>query len=377
MDDNTNKLKSKENIDFLIRIGLIAYLIYLCIKIVSPFTVVVVWGIILAVMLYPLQQIFASKMGGREGRASIVIVVLGCCLIGLPLLSSTLSLAEHVGEVHEAFTNDKLVIPEPKESVKQWPYIGEKAYETWSVATNNLPALIKQYKKPLQVILKQVLVLGGGVLGTMGMFTFALIIAGMLMTWAESGTQIFKRILQRVVGDVKAPELQQLSVATIRSVANGVIGVAVIQALLFGVGFMFADIPASGLWVLIILVFGIIQLPSTIVALPIIIYMWMGTDNSTFMNVFFTLYFFLAGLSDNVLKPVFLGRGVNVPMLVILIGALGGMMSGGLIGLFLGPVLLATAYQIFMDWMGENNEADPASLSEVVIDDDSAPEGEA
>ena len=201
--------------------------------------------------------------------------------------------------------------------------------------------------------MKQILVLGGGVLGTMGMFTFALIIAGMMMTWAEAGTRIFKRLLHRIVGDVKAPELQQLSVATIRSVANGVIGVAVIQALLFGVGFMFADIPASSLWVLIILVFGIIQLPSTIVALPIIIYMWMGTDNSTFMNVFFTVYFFLAGLSDNVLKPVFLGRGVNVPMLVILIGALGGMMSGGLIGLFLGPVLLATAYQIFMEWMGD------------------------
>ena len=353
MEDNASKLKSKENIDFLIRIGLIAYLIYLCIKIVSPFMVVMVWGIILAVMLYPLQQIFASKMGGREGRASTVIVVLGCCLIGLPLLSSTLSLAEHVGEVHEAFTNDKLVIPVPKESVKKWPYVGEKVYETWSAAKDNLPVVIKQYKTPLQAILKQILVLGGGVLGTMGMFTFALIIAGMMMTWAEAGTRIFKRLLHRIVGDVKAPELQQLSVATIRSVANGVIGVAVIQALLFGVGFMFADIPASGLWVLIILVFGIIQLPSTIVALPIIIYMWMGTDNSTFMNVFFTVYFFLAGLSDNVLKPVFLGRGVNVPMLVILIGALGGMMSGGLIGLFLGPVLLATAYQIFMEWMGD------------------------
>ena len=354
MDKATEKLKSKETIDLIIRVGLIAYLIYLVLKVIAPFLILVIWGAILAVMLYPLQQIFAKKMGGREGRASLVIVVLGCCLIAFPLLGLSFSLAEYIGTLHQQFVDNKLAIPQPKESVAQWPVIGEKLFEAWSTAANNLPVFIGEYKKPLQLVFKQVLLMGGSVLGAMGIFIGALAVSGLMMTWAEGSDRMLKRALKRVVGEEKAPELQKLSVATIRSVASGVIGVAVIQAILFGIGFLVAGIPAASLLALIVLVLGVIQLPPTIVVLPMLIYMWTSMSHSTVMNSIFTVYFLLAGLSDNVLKPVLLGRGVNAPMPVILIGAIGGMISGGLIGLFLGPVLLAVAYQIFMDWMGDN-----------------------
>jgi predicted PurR-regulated permease PerM len=135
-------------------------------------------------------------------------------------------------------------------------------------------------------------------------------------------------------------------------VASGVIGVAFIQALLMGTGFIMAGIPVPGVLVLICLIFGILQLPAAIISLPAIVYLWWSGDASAVSNIIFTIYLLVAGLADNVLKPLLLGRGVEAPMPVILMGAMGGMVSGGIIGMFIGAVVLAVGYRIFMDWVG-------------------------
>jgi predicted PurR-regulated permease PerM len=162
-----------------------------------------------------------------------------------------------------------------------------------------------------------------------------------------------QRIISRFTGPTKGPRLHSLSTATIRSVAVGVIGVAFIQALLLGIGFIMAGIPAAGVLAVIAMLLGILQLPAVILSLPAIAYLWWSGDASTMSNIVFTVYLLIAGLADNVLKPLLLGRGVDAPMAVVLLGALGGMVTGGIIGLFLGAVLLAVGYQIFMDWVGE------------------------
>jgi predicted PurR-regulated permease PerM len=165
------------------------------------------------------------------------------------------------------------------------------------------------------------------------------------------------KIIRRLSGPEKGDQLHMLSTATIRSVSMGVVGVAFIQALLLGVGFIWADIPAAGLLALVVLVLGIAQIPATLITIPVIAYLWWSGD-STLSNVFFTLYFLVAGFADNVLKPLFLGRGVDAPMPVILLGALGGMVTAGLIGLFVGGVLLALGYVIFMDWVADGEKED-------------------
>ena len=192
----------------------------------------------------------------------------------------------------------------------------------------------------------------GGVLT----FLMALIIAGIMMAWGESGSNAMRDIYVRFVGPVKGPRLQKLSVNTVRSVAIGVIGVAFIQALLLGVGFIFAGVPGAGPLAMVVMVLGILQLPATLVTIPAIIYLWMGGDASTTSNIIFTVYLLVAGLVDNVLKPLLLGRGVDVPMPIVLLGALGGMVSAGIIGLFIGAILLSVGYKIFMDWVDEQSE---------------------
>jgi hypothetical protein len=116
----------------------------------------------------------------------------------------------------------------------------------------------------------------------------------------------------------------------------GVIGIAFIQMLLIGIAFVIKGVPGAGLLSLAVLLLGIMQLPATLVTIPVIVYVF-ATEDIGAANIVFAIYVFIAGLADNVLKPLLLGRGVDVPMPVVLIGALGGMVAGGVIGLFIGP----------------------------------------
>lgn len=355
-DPQTNLgLSQKAFVDAMIILSLIAVLAYFCMRIVTPFLPVLLWGLVLAVMIYPLQQSLAKRLGGRQGGASSIIVVLGILLIVGPVAMLGTSFAKHAQAWNTKFENNELAIPQPGQGVAEWPVVGEKIYKGWSEAAENLPRFIDENREQIEVLTKAVVANAKNAMGTVLLLIGALIVAGIMMAWGESGSKAMLRVIDRVNGPASGVKTQKLAVATVRSVATGVIGVAAIQALLFGIGFILAGIPAPGVFAMIVLVIGIVQLPALLVALPMIAYLWSSGDASTAVNVFYTVYFLLAGAADNVLKPMLLGRGVEAPMPVILIGALGGMISGGLIGLFLGAVLLALGYTLFMDWVGDGS----------------------
>ena len=146
--------------------------------------------------------------------------------------------------------------------------------------------------------------------------------------------------------------MAELCTATIRAVAQGVVGIAFIQMLLIGVAFLIKGIPGAGLLSLAILLLGIMQLPATLITVPVIAVVF-AIEGATVASIAFAIYTFVAGLADNVLKPLLLGRGLDVPMPVVLIGAIGGMVSIGIIGLFIGPVALAVSYQLFWQWVDQ------------------------
>lgn len=348
---------SQDLTEVLIRLGLIAFLVVMSVKIFSPFMGLMLWALILAVTLYPLHQKIANKLGGKQGRAATLLVLFGILLIGVPTVMLGGSTADFVHETHTAFQNNTITIKPPAPSVAEWPVVGTKLHATWTMAANDLPALLEKMQPQLADFSKAALGFVAGAASGMFQFLFALIISGIMMAFGQSGSEVMLKIIRRLSGPEKGDQLHMLSTATIRSVSMGVVGVAFIQALLLGVGFIWADIPAAGLLALVVLVLGIAQIPATLITIPVIAYLWWSGD-STLSNVFFTLYFLVAGFADNVLKPLFLGRGVDAPMPVILLGALGGMVTAGLIGLFVGGVLLALGYVIFMDWVADGEKED-------------------
>jgi predicted PurR-regulated permease PerM len=185
-----------------------------------------------------------------------------------------------------------------------------------------------------------------------------------MMAYGEDGSRAMQRIAVRLAGSGHGESMHRLATLTVRSVALGVVGVAVIQAVLLGVGFLLASIPAAGLLALVVLVLGILQLPALLVTLPVIAALWGLGDQSTVIKGVLTAYLLVAGAADGFLKPMLLGRGVDVPMPVVLIGALGGMVGAGIIGLFIGAVVLSVGYQVFMDWVDQGQAAEAQGHAE-------------
>lgn len=349
------KVFAEDMTEVLIRVGVIALLVVLSVRIFAPFLGLVLWGLILGVTLYPLNQRLAAKIGNSHGGAATLLVLAGLLLIGIPTAMLGASFAGHIQDVLAAFQNNTINIPPPPASVAEWPLVGEKIHQVWALASSDLSALLQKAEPQLaslsSTLLAAVASTAGGVLKFLG----SLVIAGIMMAYGKSGAAAMLRIVCRLAGKEKGPGLYKLSTATIRSVAMGVVGVAFIQALLLGLGFMAAGIPGAGVLAILVLMIGIVQLPALIISLPAVAYIWW-TGDSTMMNIVFTVYLLVAGMADNVLKPLLLGRGVEAPMPIILLGALGGMVSGGLIGLFVGAVILALGYVIFMSWVADGND---------------------
>ncbi|MET0732183.1 MAG: AI-2E family transporter [Casimicrobiaceae bacterium] len=359
----SQRLDKSGLLDVLIRAGLILALVAICYQVFAPFLTLMVWALILAVTLYPLHQYLAAKMGGKQGLAATILVLLGIAVIIVPTAVLMSSLGDSIHQLVNDVQNDELEIPAPRESVAAWPVVGEKLYAIWSAAYTDLPALIKSMQPKIGDLAKMALGFVAGIGAGLLQFLAALIIAGILMAFGEAGSRASLAIFRRFAGATQGAEFTTLATATIRAVAQGVIGVAFIQAIIVGLCLLLAGIPWAGVLAMIVLVLGIAQVPALLVTLPAIGYIWWTGDYGTVEAVIYTVLLFVAGMTDNVLKPLMLGRGVDAPMPVILLGALGGMAAAGILGMFVGATLLALGYQIFMGWVAPGTEAEPPARS--------------
>lgn len=354
------KALSRGLLDVLIRAGLIAALVIFCFEIFSPFLHLMLWSVILAITLYPLHLRLRGRLGNRDGRTATLIVLIAVVILMVPVYLLGTSMTESVEKALDVVKEGKVRIPSPSESVASWPLIGKPLYGFWLQAATDLTGLAQK----LAPQLKEFSLMALGKLANAGlgflMFIAALIIAGILMAFGESGERSAVKISTRIFSSGRGPQITHLCTATIRAVAQGVIGIAFIQMLLVGVGFVLIGIPGAGLLALAVLLLGIMQLPATLITIPAIAYVF-ATEGASVGTIVFAVYVFVAGLADNVLKPLLLGRGVDVPMPVVLIGALGGMVTGGIIGLFIGPVALAVGYQLFWQWVEEQPPIDEPS----------------
>jgi predicted PurR-regulated permease PerM len=346
----SEKALSAGLLDVLIRAGLIATLVIFCFQIFSPFLHLMLWSVILAITLYPLQRKFRPMLGNRDGRTATLIVLVAIVILAVPIYLLATSMTESVEHALVVVNGGSFHIPPPTESVANWPVVGKPLYGFWLQASTDLTGLVQKFAPQIKdgslVLLGKLLGAGMALL----MFIAALIIAGIIMAYGEEGNRSSIQIASRVISPDRGASTIQLCAATVRAVAQGVIGIAFIQMLLIGVALVLMGIPGAGLLALAVLLLGIMQLPATLITVPVIAFVF-ATEGATVGTIVFAVYIFVAGLADNVLKPLLLGRGVDVPMPVVLIGALGGMVTGGIIGLFIGPVVLAVSYQLFWQWV--------------------------
>src|SRR6188768_1883946 len=356
-------MESRESQDFFlsrvtqgtIRVVLLGGWIAWCLQIILPFLVPILWGAIIATAVYPLSRRLSLR---RPALGALSFGAVALAVIVVPAYLFFDSVGSFVVRVGRQWAQGELKLPPPRAEVANWPLVGERIYGTWMMAVNAPASVVEAHLPQLREVGRWLAQsLGGLSIGILqSLFAVALAVAFLMK--AEASQRALLPVAERVAPG-RGEHLVELASATVRAVAKGVLGVAAIQAVLAWVGMAVAGIPAPGAWALLVLICAVAQLPTLIVLGPMIVYVFASSS----MNVAipFTVWSLFIGVIDNDLKPILLGRGAGVPTLVIVIGAIGGMISSGIIGLFVGSVVLAVGYELFAAWV-KGNEGDPHPL---------------
>jgi predicted PurR-regulated permease PerM len=338
-------------VEAAIRIGVLAVIFLWSLQIIRPFVQIVLWAIILAVAVYPLYSGLARRLGGRTKLSAVLITAVALAILLVPswqFFGATVDEARDVGAKAEAGT---LRVPPPPDGVRDWPVVGERTYAFWNGAARDLDSTLERLQPELASFGRWALSALAGLAGTVLQFFVSILIAGVLLSTGEKGREFSVKFATRLAGP-QGEDFVRLTVMTIRSVFQGVLGIAVIQSALAAIGFLFIGVPGAMVWALLVMILAVMQLPPLLVIAPVIV--WAFATQSTTAAVIFLVYGGFVSISDTFLKPLLLGRGVDVPMLVILLGAIGGMIMSGIIGLFVGAVVLAVAYQLMMAWLEQD-----------------------
>ncbi|HST12323.1 MAG TPA: AI-2E family transporter [Terriglobales bacterium] len=347
-----DRLFMQRTVEAAIRIGAIAALIIWCFLIARPFLVPMLWGAIIAIAVFHGYTRLVTGLGGRRVTAAVLVTLLMLVLLVVPSVLLGESLVSGARYLVDSFQSGELHIPPPPDSIAGWPLIGEPIAKAWTLASGNLEEALRQVGPLFKGFGLWLVSAAAGAGLALLQFVLAILISGAFLANSEAAGRLTRAVAKRLAGE-RGLEFARIAEQTVRSVASGILGVALIQALLAGLGFLVAGVPAAGLLTLVCVVFGVIQLGVVIVLIPVVIYLFSTADIVTAVG--FLVWALLVAPIDNILKPLLLGRGVDVPMLVIFVGAIGGFLSAGIIGLFLGAVVLALGYKLFLAWLAQDS----------------------
>lgn len=345
-------------LDLFLRAIFLSLLLAWCFLIAQPFIVIVIWAMIISVSLYP---VFASLVKLFRGRKAVALTVIGLTFLVIflvPAIKGTQSILGHADELNSFLDNPDSKIPPPTDSVKEWPIVGNQLYALWSDASSNMELFIQNHSEKVKGLLAWFLSTIGGVLKDVVLSIIALIVALLFLSYAQSAHAGINTFATRLLGNAGESYVTTAR-DTIRSVVKGILLVAIIQTALTYIGLAVMGIPGASIITLLVLILAITQLPISLVLIPVAIYSF--TMAGTTAAIIFSVYIILVGLSDNLLKPIFLGRGLKVPMIVILIGSIGGMLMHGIVGLFVGAVVLAIGYETYRLWLQKDEKATKAA----------------
>ena len=339
-----------------LQIAAVAALTYACFRILSPFLSIVVWGIIIAVAAYPGHVSLTARLGGNGKLSATILALVGIAIIVVPVFLVGDSVIGSLKRVSSSWSEGTISVPAPREGVADWPLVGDRVYDIWSQAATNLEETVNEFKPQIQAAGQKAVGFATHTVLSVFQFIFSAIIAAALLNVAEGGRSVTRNFLTSLMGPERGESLTNLTIQTVRSVVKGVLGVAVIQAIAAAVLLVVAGIPAAGIWAGVVLVLAIVQLPPILVLGPIAF--WYFSVASPTAATLFLVFAIVVSIADAFLKPMLLGRGVEVPMLVILLGAIGGAITMGIVGLFVGSVVLALGYEILTAWMAaDDNDA--------------------
>jgi predicted PurR-regulated permease PerM len=348
------KIQVNDALEISIQIGLAALLVIGCLWILRPFIPLIIWGIIIAIASYPAFLKLRRLLKGRGALAATLWTLLLLAVLIVPVVLLGQRLVEGLTPLVAHLRDGTLVLPPPPASVEHWPIIGVPLSRAWSAASTNLTATLVKFAPQIKSALPAILLASAGLGSTLLQFFLSILVSGVLLAHAKAGADVTRSLAIRLFGE-QGPEYQKLAGATIHSVTFGILGVALIQTVFAAAGFFVVGLPGASVWSVIFLFAAILQV-GMLVLIPAVVYAFAIATKTK--ALIFLIWCIFVGLMDNVLKPLLLGRGSAVPVVVVFLGVIGGFVAMGIIGLFIGAIVLSVGYKLFLAWI-EGNVTQP------------------
>jgi predicted PurR-regulated permease PerM len=350
--------------EVFIRLSLLALMGVSCVLLLGPFLNLIICGIIISVGIYPAHQMLTRALGGRAKLSAALCSIMLLLVLIVPSVLLGGTLAGGVQTITSQLQAGRLDIPPPPSSLDKLPIVGRRLEELWTLGSTNLSELARRFAPQIKEGIPVVISASAGIGGALILFLVAIILAGYFLATSEANGRFATRVFVRIFND-RGAEFRDLVLSTIKTVATGILGVAVIQTIFASLGFWIVGLPGAGLWALVFLIASVLQV-GVVALLPAVLYGFAAF--STTRAVIFLVWCVVVGLMDNVLKPILLGRGAKVPMPVIFLGVLGGFMfMNSIIGLFVGAIVLSVGYKLFMAWLDSGVSVVVAADEEVPV----------
>ncbi|MDZ4743446.1 MAG: AI-2E family transporter [Verrucomicrobiota bacterium] len=343
----------RKSVEITIRIGMLIFLFYWCYTIIHPFLDILLWSVIFAVSLFPVYQKVLKRLKGRRVLAAIMIVLFLVVVFLLPAVFFAKSLFDGIYHLKSHALEISQINVIEVTRMEQWPYVGKFLSKELDHFAQNIDVTLKEHIIEIRHWSSVLITSAMLTMVAYIKFFISIVLSGVLLVHAGAGSKMALSFSEKLLGK-RGGEFAKIAERTVRLVLRGIIGVALIQSTLMGIGFELAGVPGTGLLVLIGVILGVIQIGIVPVMVPVVVYMFLKSDMTT--AVCLLIWCILISPVDNILKPILLGRGADVPMAVIFIGAIGGFLHSGIIGLFKGAIIFSIGYKLFIFWVEGGNE---------------------
>jgi predicted PurR-regulated permease PerM len=367
---------SPSRIDQALSLAVLAAVIVGCFFVLKPFMTALVWAAILCTTTWPLYLRLAARLRHRDGLAAFVMVLLLALIMLAPFLVVGATIADNAA-VMARWGRDLLAAgpPDPPVWVAGLPVIGSTVAAYWTSMAHDTAQLLGVLRDYVEPVRKFLVASGASVVGAILQMTLAIFIAWFMFRDGHAIAEHIARVAQRIAGD-RGIQLASVAAATVRGVVLGLLGTALVQGVVAAIGFWIAGIQAAPLLGLLTFFLSPVPVGPPLVWIPA--GLWLMQIGQTGWGLFVLLWGALAvSTIDNVIKPLIISRGVDLPFVLVLLGVLGGAIAFGFIGIFLGPVLLAVGYALLMEWAASRgrielvtpqSDTEPSGTSRNVIE---------
>jgi predicted PurR-regulated permease PerM len=320
----------------------------LCLLVLQPFISAALWAMILCFTTWPLFLRLEGLLGGRRTLSALIATMLLTAIIVVPVVILGATLTENVSSLIRA--SQKLILqgpPSPPDWLASIPLVGNHVADYWNYLNESSSIRLQELARLLPAA-KTIAIWGGRALAA-GVFqiSLSLLIAFFFYRDGHAAANQLHSAFHRIAGE-RGDRLFELAGATIRAVVYGVLGTALLQGVVAAIGFAIAGVPGAVSLGFVTFVVSFLPGGPLIVAAPAAF--WLYRQDLTGWAVFILVWGLMVGMLDNVVKPVLISRGGSTPMILVMLGVLGGALAFGVIGMFLGPTLVALGYSLFEQW---------------------------